>query len=320
MDTLAQLLPLDNPRVYAASSLLIVFFLIKFTMIYWYLGRSQKMNQAWIALMALGLFLFFPLYLFDYEGPYWYLGKFTPNVWHNCTSVMVWPFCLLLFRDSLAWIEQSNQKILLRMGFWAVLILLTKPSFLFAFIPVFPIFSILQKKKIDKTAIGFTLLLFLAVWLMKELIFRENIVDPGRNNVVQFFPLATYKLYAQYPILEILASFAFPCIAFLLFGNRLYESLAVKFSLALVVMAFLVYLSIAEVGHRFTDANFYWQIPICLSILYMTIIYELIQKLSQEKLKGKLFYRSLTLLLVFLGHVISGIHYLKHYVESQYYV
>lgn len=315
------LISFTAPKAVAAVVILLGFMLLKFTLIYSYLIENRKENYFISALLSLGLMLFFPFYLFQFEGEYWYMGKFTPNIWHNCTSTFVWPFSFLLFWEAQKWLDDQKKNRWYIMALWALLILLSKPSFLFAFIPVFPLMAGIHFKRLTPTPLVFSILLLAGLFVLREIIYfnslDELIYQDQARHSVSFLPFAVYQIYAQSPMLEFLASFAFPILAFGLVGKRLWEKTEVQFALLLTVISLMVYLLLAEEGYRFLHANFYWQIPISLSILYLVIIKTAWMDYRQKQ-HSKLTRLSFALLLLcFTGHVASGVQYLNHYLVGK---
>lgn len=284
----------------------------------------SKFAGSWI---SLGLILIFPLYLFGFEGDWYYLGKMTQNVWHNGSSIYVWPFSFLLFRDTLTWLNSENKKsgILI---LWATLILLIKPSFLFGYIPALAMILILSEFPTRKRWQGISLiLLFTAlVGLSKYLIFDFNLdggnqfVDFNSRNGISIRPFAVWLHSAEYPFWDFLSSWLLLILAFVFFGQKLWIHLDVQFSAWIMIFALLVYFVFAEDGPGFFDANFSWQVPISSFIIHLVLtrrIYMLYQ--SEEKntaiTKGKFVILST----VAMGYIISGINYLFHIITSGFY-
>ncbi|SDC83155.1 hypothetical protein SAMN04488104_100730 [Algoriphagus faecimaris] len=318
------LIPFVSPKVFAAGVILAAFTLLKFTLIYRYLIQNTQGQFFIMALLSLGLMLFFPYYLFQFEGPYWYMGKFTPTVWHNCTSTFVWPFSFLLFWEAQKWLDDQKKSRWYLMALWALLILLSKPSFLFAFIPVFPLMAYIKQKKLNAKTILFSSVLFLGLLGLREMIYLNSLDEliylRNEKHSVIWLPFAVYQLYAESPILEFLASFAFLLLAFGLLGKSLLQKAEVQFALLLSLVSLLVYLLLAEEGYRFPDANFYWQIPISLSILYLVIIKNTWMDFRQKQDSKPALVSYGILLLGFMGHVASGVQYLHHYIATKSYL
>jgi hypothetical protein len=284
----------------------------------------SKLGSAWI---SLGLILLFPLYLFGYEGDWQYLGKMTQNVWHNGSSIFVWPLCFLLFKDTLHWLNAESKKsgILI---LWAILILLIKPSFLFGYIPGLAMILILREVPYGKRGRGILLILLFSalVGLSKYLIFDFNLVGGNQfvnfnsRNGVSIRPFAVWLHYAQYPFWDFLSSWLLLILAFVFFGPKLWNHLDVQFAAWIMIFALLVYFVFAEDGPGFFDANFLWQVPISSFILHL-VLARRIWMLYQDSVKNNasIPLKFITLSIVAMGYVTSGIYYLVHSTTSGYY-
>src|SRR5690606_30015644 len=100
-----------------------------------------------VAFFTWALMFFAPLTLFGLEGEFWYLGKFTPLIWHNSTSLLSFPFCILLFYYSIQYLEKREDRLLIWIFIVATMVVLIKPSFVFAFLPAFPLSLLIIDKR-----------------------------------------------------------------------------------------------------------------------------------------------------------------------------
>lgn len=265
----------------------------------------------------------FPFHLFALDGENWYMGKFSPNVWHNSTILFVRPFCLLLFKDAIHWLSHRDKKAFQKVLVWSLIILLSKPSFLFAFVPAFPLIDRIVKKKWNKASILYSIAFLIGIFSLKFLIYdipSTDLLKQSEEKVqVVVSPFSVFRFYSQAPLWEFVASFAFPLVVFILLGKELFTKLPVKFGVILAMVSMAIYFTFAETGYRFQHANFYWQIPISLSILYLVLAdvvwnyYESIQGAQGN-------WKFLSILIVFIGHVFSGVNYLNHYLEMKSYL
>ena len=96
-------------------------------------------NLQFQDLLTFTLMFFSPVFIYFFDGSIMYLGKFTSTIWHNSTTIFVFPFCLLLFIESLKYLKKPGEYSALKLLGISILIFLSKPSFLFSFIIVFPI-------------------------------------------------------------------------------------------------------------------------------------------------------------------------------------
>ena len=76
----------------------------------------------------------------------YYLGYFPANVWHNSTTMFVMPFAITLFLLSIQQLQHYSSK-----RFWWILVFIllnafAKPSYLFIYFIVFPLFALYKYK------------------------------------------------------------------------------------------------------------------------------------------------------------------------------
>ncbi|MEB2777544.1 hypothetical protein SYJ56_19670 [Algoriphagus sp. D3-2-R+10] len=317
---------------YILSTLLILSFsiLAKYLLTWRYVLHSSSKYGRWTYLLPLVLLLFSPIYLFSYEGKYLYMGKFTSSIWHNCTSTFVWPFCILLFFFTLKWIRTRDRLHYQALWIIGVLICLAKPSFLFAFIPVLPVVLIVHRSpfKILMQGVFLCIGLLLLIYGAKVIIYDYGTLDSliiplfpdAKKNKVVFDLLGVWLHFVEYPILDIVSSFAFLIFALAVYGKALFRTLDFQFSFLLLLVSLLVFFLFAESGYRFADANFYWQIPISLYILYVVIVKNLLEarvfqpSTTAEKIKLGI------LSLLFLAHFFSGVHFIYVYLTTGIYL
>jgi hypothetical protein len=283
---------------------------------------ASAVSSSWLSLT---LILFFPLYLFSKEGDWLYLGKMTPNVWHNGSSIFVWPFCFILFTEALTWIS-PEKKNLNKLLVLAIVILLIKPSYLFAFIPAMACFLLLDSFTKEKRINGFLFLagLFVMILGSKYLIFDYNSEASIFYNFnprvgVSIQPFAVWWYFAQFPFWDLLSSFLFLISALLLFSSSLWQQKDFQFSFLIVVFSLAVFFLLAEKGPGFSDANFYWQVPISLFILHLVVVRIIWTLYLNAEFKKHPFWKFG--LMGFLGaaSVLSGLNYLVHCVTTGYF-
>lgn len=309
------------PFVFAAILVLGVASLAKYYLSLVYLTSQKitfKLHSCFSGILVFGLMFFFPIYVYGFEELYWYLGKFTPNVWHNSTTIFVFPFSIALFLVSLKWIESPKQK-----WWWAQLllgglVLSIKPSFLFVFIPALPLIDLLKRKRVDQY-FGASLLLsgvlLGGVLFQKYLIFYQNSFTDqvfgvsGKSEII-LAPFEVWEFYVENKFQDLATSFIFLFAGIFLMGRRLWKDWHFQYAMLMVLGAVFIYFLIAESGSRMMDANFYWQIPISLFILYLVMVKHLLLEIqSLPKIKD-LSRKSIVLIFFYSLHVGSGVLYL----------
>lgn len=296
--------------------------LAKYLLTYHFLKNEIRENP-WLAWIPFGLLLMFPLVLLNWEGEYWLLGKMTPNLWHNGSTIFVFPFCMLLFWEVRKWWTGSQPNFIPLIS-WTLLVLLIKPSYLFGLIPglmVMAIFSNTSRKSVFATGI-YSVLVMSFLLGSKWLIFSETAEDSLFYNFnargdVMIDPFGVWLKLSESPLWDLFGSFPLLIASLIFFGKTLWAN--PEFRLAFLTFSFgiLVFFLFAESGPGYLDGNFYWQIPISLFLLYLMIAKVLLSSFFQmQQLNTSSFQKIGILLAFFLLHVLSGLAYLIRISES----
>ncbi len=245
-----------------------------------------------------------------------YLGKVTPNVWHNSTIIFLQPFTLLLFWEEYKVLSQRKVKTkqLVLVVILIIINALIKPSFLFVFIPASFIMIILSKSSTikEKVLLFYPLIIGLLMLVVLGLLiyFFEtgNFKSEGENGISLFKPLDFYLAWLPkyyFPFAMIL-SFLFPILVLFLKAN-VYLSKSVLFASIMMFGALIISFLFIEEGARRSHGNFVWQNIPALYILVLTLSIKLIELYKKNKLSNAQAY---TFLIIFVLHVFSGVIYL----------
>src|SRR5690606_3627035 len=118
-------MPYNEGYALAAVVVLTAAGFFKYCISYNYLSTyAPDLAKGRIGFFTWALMFFAPLTLFGLEGEFWYLGKFTPLIWHNSTSLLSFPFCILLFYYSIQYLERRKNAFLIRIFITATIIVL----------------------------------------------------------------------------------------------------------------------------------------------------------------------------------------------------
>ena len=303
------------PFVLAALLSLTFFFWIKFRITTSWLQKEVGLGYPSTFFLVLSMAFLSPIFIPAIDGFYWYLGKFTPTIWHNSTVIAVFPFSILLFFQTLKWLETEETKTLYKMASLGLVILLIKPSFLFCYIPSLPLICLANKSGITKqfwVSMGFSTLLFGFLLLEKYWIFEwdpmiAKLYTPEERSAVVLDPLRVHLHFSAEPVFDFLSSFPSTIVFLVFWGKRAFRDLMFNFSLMLVVLALAVYLLLAETGFRQFHGNFYWQIPIALFLHYLSMVKIAVQdyKINYPKMSPALW----AFIVVYSIQVAMGITY-----------
>lgn len=278
---------------------------------------DNGVNGYWKSVLwALSLIFIFaiPIPLLLHQPHNFYLGSFTPNVWHNSTTIFLFPFAILLFHLSCKQLYEFNVKN----NFWIVLLvslnIFIKPSYFFVWVYVYPLF-LLYSYRFNKTfwksmipvAIGVALLAIEYIIIYRtQSVYKEN-------SSVEISPFLVYKgFYNHLEELPLVLFFSllFPNLYVLFNFKTSIKDKKLLFALCSIVVAIIIFLLLSETGGRQSHGNFYWQIIICSWLYFYVALTKMIQNKSTVYNK----YKNNTLYIVYFLHVLAGIIYLIRFL------
>ena len=314
---------LSNNFIYAAILVLSISCILKYNLVinYLNLGRTEIPSSKWDFLVFTLMFLS-PIYIFMIDGNNWYLGKFTSSIWHNSTTIFVFPLCVWLFLESLKYLKGPNLFLTIKLLIISILILLAKPSFLLAFIVVFPIVCLMKfgwSSKYLLYTIILCMLTFISLIVEKKIIYNSNnaldkLIYNSEESHIIIAPFKVWLLWTKQPVLDIFSSFAF-VISFLIIKYRHFKpNIEILYSLMLLLVSLLVFFIFAESGPRLHHGNFYWQIPISMLIVNMVLLKNLITG------KRCAIDNSLNLMNVFKENKVIGVFYFLQFISGIFYM
>ena len=308
--------------VYVLTIATFVKYYITKTILLTELNISEFKEKRLISIISFSSLFLFTIPVVYFFTNYYYLLTCTPNVWHNSTTIFTMPFVLLLFWISYLQLQNHSTKRLLVIFLLIVFNAIAKPSFLFVFFIVYPIFLLIKYKIKNKTfwmnlipiALGvvFIFLEYLQIYL--------NSNNTSSSSVTIKF-LSFFKnwsvgnnIYLML-LLSILSSFLFPIIL-LLKNKQLFKSNLILYSLTCVVISILISISLSETGARANDGNFLWQVIMCSYLLFFSCILELLKLIKQNNFSFKKYFIELFVLSL---HFVSGIIYLINIFQTKIY-
>lgn len=272
-------------------------------------------------LIAMSLLFVFALYnpLADCQ----YFGKFVPNVWHNSTTIFLFPFSLLLFNLSIKQISDYQSTRLVFLSLLVFLNIAIKPSFFFVWASVYPFFLLIQYKFSKIFWVNLLPIIVGLVLLIGQYLYIYKFTSSDSGITIDPFSVYTYGnpfsnvAAFKSSILAMILSFFFPFMFFVLNIRKVLKNKALLFSYGCLFVSILIYILLAETVPRNIHGNFYWQVVICVGILFYQTLLSLLEDIRSNK-KQKL-YKSRILFIFYLLHVVSGVAYLiKYFVTSDY--
>ncbi len=259
--------------------------------------------------LSLSLMLVAPLYTFN---GFFYFGRVALSIWHNPTTITVAPFALLLFLATPAFLEKPRQqgwKILVL----ALLNILIKPSFLFAWLPGVFLVALLTTRS-WKTLLWITVPLFITGLMILGqyyLIYTQGTLDEliygSRPSGVVIKPLLVWNHFLEKGNtslwISLATSLAFPLLFVGLFVRTGKINLLTWIGVSVLVMGLLISGIFAEGEARTLHGNFLWTAYLANFSLFIAAFLNLMEI-------KPLSWKQWVLYLVVALHVLSGIGFL----------
>jgi hypothetical protein len=249
-----------------------------------------------------------------------YLGQFSPNVWHNSTTIFLMPFAILLFWSSCRYVERGEPRQIAIMTLLVALNIAIKPSFLLAFLVVWPLalvwrFGIRSRQ----LWLGLTPLWLGGVLLAGHYVYlfllHPATAQGQTTSGVRIAFLHVWSLYTRSLPLSLLFSFLFPLVVGVAHRPRLAVGAQWRwwYAAALQAVSVVEFAVLTEVGARETHANFAWQGMIACYLWFLTSVAVALEGTFQERrpLKDAIVASAL------LAHVAAGIGYFVVMVQTK---
>jgi len=279
----------------------------------------RNLSNRKLSIITIGLFFCYaipePFTLFFHK--HMYFGKFVPIVWHNSTTILLFPFALLLFIEQLKVLNPLyivNYKNILVINMLVVINIFIKPSFIFVYAPVTFIFllSRINKGEIKKSLLILTPIFTSIVFILGQY-FMIYILEEGSFNIEKSGVALSYPfevLIQWIPIwylpISFALSFALPIYTIVKFKS-IWKYRPFCYAFFLLIAGLIISAFLKETGPRLNDGNFFWQNIICTYLLFLTSISFLIPKFLNNTIKPK---RKFVIISLFILHILSGVLYL----------
>lgn len=280
-------------------------------------------------LWSVGLLFFFALP--DFYNVFvieqFYLGRIPANVWHNSTTIMLFPFALLLFWKQYKVLRENHVLVVKDVLVLCALVLLNiyiKPSFLMVYVPVVFAMLLIKWKVIGSGKVmKLSLPLFLAIGggvLAYLFIYQSesSLVIQSESSVVLSVPFEAFGKWLPdwYVPIAIGMSFVLPIFTIAFYREILkykpFQWAGVFCVVGLIISAFVI-----ESGPRSWHGNFLWQNIICCYMLMLSTLAFMLPKFYDEKEQT---IQLKILKVLAYCHVIAGVLYLiKMGVTGSYY-
>ncbi len=289
----------------------------KFLVNVFYLKKFISLNTLTITLLAVMLLFIFSLPGVDFfANNDFYYGQLTPNVWHNSTIIFLAPFSLILFFETMHYLNQKENSAS-HLLFIFMLILLNaviKPSFLFTIIPVVFVFALYRffisgiKNSIKLLLPYVAGILFIALeyFFIYKLNVRESVLSAKEASSVIFSPFEMWSHFSTNMPVAFITSCLFPVMYIFYTKGSVLKDQLVSFAGLNFLFAIFIWILFIETGFRRYHGNFYWQLVIANYLLFFTM---LIHLLNQVRNNTNITISKKVLLALFILHFLWGVIY-----------
>jgi hypothetical protein len=252
-----------------------------------------------------------------HHGDVIYLGQLTPNLYHNPTSLLVWPIALCLFFAGYQFLCDGRWRMLVVVAVLSAVSVLAKPNYFLAFAPAFGLAALYRYRVTCRTALSAVALLPTILILFWQLSTSFGGDTPiGNDRHIAFMPLTAWSVWSANIPLSLVVSLAFPATYAILFGRQIMRPALLAFAwsiLAVAVLWLAAFIEIHNDGHIYKDFNFAWGAFIALFPLFLVTLSDLLSNPAANVVvenNGRLSlarnYRALAAWLLFNLHVWTG--------------
>lgn len=286
-----------------------------------------------VMLMWVSMLYLRPLY------PFRYLGKFSPNIWHNSTSIFAKPFSILSFVFFADFIKnQNNNKYLFLASVFTALSCIMKVNFVLAFLPAVLVYILFMHNKNVKLYLKTFIVVLPTLFIIFAAYLLNKEFTDGFSVIIDF--LGLWGLYAGNRLIIpylIFMSMAFP-IAVLTFRykNIIHNNLHLLLAWIAMITAIFQFALFAESGESYEYGNFIWGLHIVSKVLFIFSLVEILkwwEELAIFAMKNDLkwldlfrssvkhqFIKILIASVLFILHFICGVGYLNNILKGGLYL
>lgn len=271
---------------------------------------TNQPPRGWnLALLALGLCLAGPIWSPEIGWGNFYIGKFSPNLWHNPTLILAWPIIILHFVGILYYLHNPRSRTLYLVLICQAVATIIKPNYTVALVPALPLSLLLttfRSRAWIKAVVA--QLVVATVFLLPQWF----VLHTGQTSAIGWAPMAVVSHYSSFIPLTFLTSVAFPLITVIVLRKRVLTRPAIQFAgILFAVAAVEAYLFVEHsTGTEILDGNWFWGAHATLFLLFLVLVIAL-SDITASKIQT--IPGIMTCWMVFALHVVSGIAWLIRY-------
>jgi len=309
----------------AAAWTTLLFYVLTYVIIFYIFCKklSERISYVFCAMAAGVLMLIQPI---SYEGLTFEIvsGRMLINTWHNPTNIVARPFGIvavfLLFDILSLWETEKRNSLLLYVSFGFSLILanLGKPSFSQMFVPAVAIYFI--GYCIYHKFSNFKFCFYLALSIIPSLgvLLLQTILSFGGGDGgggVEIAPFAVLGQSQSNIPFMLITTLAFPMAVLFTDWKTNMSDKKIHITGMMVIVSFLEYAMLAEVGKRRYHGNFGWGFKLALFYIWMLALMKYCETVKKEEMNWKTILCGALLVL----HFICGIGYLWCQLGNDYF-
>lgn len=288
----------------------------------WVLGRARA--RRWVTLAAV-LFVMLVVPLKLGAATNFYLGKVTPTIWHNSTTILAMPFSLLLFVVAVDVLRRAEARWTATAGLAALLVLSlsTKPNYGLLFLPVFGIYALVLAVRgsgpdrwrplgryVVVAVVGVAVL-GLQYWgtYATGAVTYENRLDP----------LAVWRAFARDVPLALAESLLLPVVATAVLWRGAVDRASIVLAWSCTALGIAIFMLLGEFdpasGTPVFHGNWSWGMQVAMFVLVVVLTAEWLRQLRSLTSPVKVVVGALALV-----QLLTGFAYLAQLVESSSYI
>jgi hypothetical protein len=262
-----------------------------------------------LALLTMGLCLAGPIWSPEIGWGNSYIGKFSPNLWHNPTLILAWPLMILHFMAMLKYLAGPSRRGLFYVLLCEIFSTIIKPNYTIALCGALPLTLLLPGFRSRAWLKIVILQLLVAVLVLLPQWVVLHAVD---NSNVAVAPFAVVSRRSSFVPLTFLTSVAFPLTtAVALKGKALSDRAFQLAGVLFLVAAGQAYLLVeSAAGRSMLDGNWFWGAHGTLFLLFLGALVVLCRTTFVERRRGP---KTIACWSVFGLHVLSGMAWLTKY-------
>lgn len=245
-------------------------------------------------------------------------GIWPPISWINSTVIFVFPFCILLFYYSYLYVNNLSAHHLIKLVLLSLLIIITKPSYIFVFVVAFPVFTFIKKRTMFFKSVILSTVLIILIFIQYLYIYHFYINQVKIPNYplnyenirlsIDFFN-AWHRISSNL-VASSVTWFSLPISIMILYGKRLIKEYIYLYALIGFLISFLIFITFEErvaAGYAHGALNFLWQLIIALYI-WSVVSVSLVFKYSKER--GNFIWKDKIVFGIFIYYVFAAMAYL----------